>query len=223
MAFLTQFANIGSIFLSPLLLIEEGGDSALAAGLVLAPGAAAVAALSPLAGRLSDRLGPRAVILSGIAVMLAATLFLSTYATARPAYLLALGLFALGVGFAGVNSPAANAASATLARESAGVGLGVYQLFFFLGSGSGPAILGAFLSSRREGGEGPLNPFYGFDASPYSDAFLLAAAALALALLAAVGVEGSEGNRESAKPGRFAGSEGSGQSLSKERQGRQGG
>ena len=222
-AFLTQFANIGSIFLSPLLLVEEGGSSALAAGLVLAPGAAAVAALSPLAGRLSDRLGPRAVILAGIAVMLAAALFLSLFATARSAYSLALGLLALGVGFAGVNSPAANAASATLARESAGVGLGVYQLFFFLGSGSGPAILGAFLSSRRDGGAGPLNPFYGFDASPFSDAFLLAAAALALALLAAVGIQGSNGSREKPETERFAGSRGSEQSSSKVSRGRQDG
>ena len=194
-AYLSQFATIGSIFLAPLLLVEEGGSSSLAAGLVLAPGAAAVAALSPLAGRLSDRLGPRMVILAGLVLMLAAALFLSLYATARPAYLLTLGLLAFGVGFAAVNSPAANAASATLSREAAGVGLGIYQLFYFLGAGSGPAILGAFLSSRYEGGEEPLNPFYALDAAPFSDAFLLAALALVLAILAAFGVRGSNGDR----------------------------
>jgi MFS family permease len=182
--FLAQFANVGSLFLAPMLLIGEGRLSALSVGLLLAPGAAAVALLAPLAGRLSDRLGPRAVLVPSLAVMLLAVLFLSSYAVGRSAGAVALGLLALGVGYAGVNSPTANAASATVSREVAGASLGIYQLSFFLGSGSGPALLGAFLASRRGENAGALNPLYSLDAAAFSDAFLLASVALVLALLA---------------------------------------
>jgi len=68
--FLAQFTNIGSLFLAPLLLEGAGGLSPAAAGLILAPGAVAVAILSPFAGRLSDRLGPRTVLLFGLTFML---------------------------------------------------------------------------------------------------------------------------------------------------------
>lgn len=186
--FLAQFSFVGSLFLVPILLTGVVGLSALSAGLVLAPGAAAIAALSPLAGRLSDRLGSRPVILCGLIVVLASALFLSSYGVGSPAYVVAAGVLVLGVGYAGVNSPAVNAASATLSGEIAGVGLGIYQMFFFLGAGSGPAVLGALLSLRRESGGQALNPLYTLDAAPFSDVFLGVGVAALIALLATAGL-----------------------------------
>ena len=194
--FLALLANLGSLFLAPLLLTETEGFSILAAGLALAPGAVAVAALSPLAGRLSDRLGPRRVIFGGLAVMLSSALFISSYAAGRSIYMVAAGILILGIGFAGVNSPVANAASAVLSRSSAGVGLGVYQLFFFLGGGFGPALTGAFLALRQGQGSDALNPLYSFGGAPFSDAFLVVAGALLIALLAAAGIGGKPGAPE---------------------------
>jgi hypothetical protein len=52
-----------------------------------------------------------------------------------------------------------------------------------MGSGAGPAVLGAFLASRRTASGGAINPLYSLQDSPYSDAFLLTALALILALL----------------------------------------
>jgi DHA2 family metal-tetracycline-proton antiporter-like MFS transporter/DHA2 family florfenicol/chloramphenicol resistance protein-like MFS transporter len=72
----------------------------------------------------------------------------------------------------------------------AGTGLGIYQLFFFLGSGSGPAVLGAFLASRHGAPGGALNPLYSLRADPFSDAFLLAALAVSLALVASTTLDG---------------------------------
>lgn len=180
--FLAQFANIGSLFLSPLLLEGSNGLPPAQAGLALAPGAVAVALLSPPAGRLSDRFGPWAVLPAGLVMMIASAFVLSSFVVGASAYLVAGGLLLLGVGYAGVNSPAANAASAAISQRTAGTGLGIYQLFFFLGSGSGPAVLGAFLASRRGTGEA-LNPLYNLQATPFSDAFLLAGGAVILALL----------------------------------------
>jgi DHA2 family metal-tetracycline-proton antiporter-like MFS transporter/DHA2 family florfenicol/chloramphenicol resistance protein-like MFS transporter len=63
------------------------------------------------------------------------------------------------------------------------VGLGLYQMLFFLGAGAGPALVGAFLAARR-GSETALNPLYDLGAAPFSDAFLLLALCALAGLLA---------------------------------------
>ncbi len=77
-----------------------------------------------------------------------------------------------------------NAAANALFGEDVGAGLGIFQGLFFLGGGTGPAIIGAFLAARREGAFDAINPFYFLDAAPFSDAFLVMAAALAVSLIA---------------------------------------
>ncbi len=179
--FLAQFANIGSLFLAPLLLEDSNGLPPAQAG--LAPGAVAVALLSPLAGRLSDRYGSWSVLPLGLTMMLGGAFVLSSFVAGASAYLLAGGILLLGIGYSGVNSPAANAASETVSQKTAGTGLGIYQLFFFLGSGSGPAVLGAVLAARSGEAGGAINPLYALQAAPFSDAFLVAGAAVILSLL----------------------------------------
>jgi DHA2 family metal-tetracycline-proton antiporter-like MFS transporter len=57
--FFSMLANLSALVFVPLLLVEVNGLSAGAAGLVLTPGAVALAILSPLTGRLSDHVGVR--------------------------------------------------------------------------------------------------------------------------------------------------------------------
>lgn len=186
--FFTMFANVGTLVLTPFLLSEVNGLSAAGIGLVLAPGAAAVAVLSPVAGRLSDRFGPRVLIRSGLVVILLSTLAVSAFGAGASSAAVAAGILGLGIGFSAMNSPNANAASATLSTEESGVGLGIYQLVFFLGAGFGPAMAATFLALRQDTGSGALNPFYALDAAPFSDAFLLIAFAAAVALAATFGI-----------------------------------
>jgi MFS transporter, DHA2 family, metal-tetracycline-proton antiporter len=181
--FLAMLANLTSIIFVPLMLSEVNGLGAGAAGLALAPGAIAVALLSPFAGRLSDRVGSRPLILAGLATMTLSLLALSAlWAGASPLFV-ATGMLGVGVGFACVTSPNTNATAATLPPDEVGVGLGIYQMLFFLGGGTGPALLGAFLAARRESGAGALNPFYTLDATAFSDAFLLLSLCSLVALL----------------------------------------
>jgi MFS transporter, DHA2 family, metal-tetracycline-proton antiporter len=189
--FFMMFANLGSLILSPLLLSEENGLPAAGIGLALAPGALTVAVLSPLTGRLSDRIGPRALVRIGLVIMLVSTFFISSFAAGAPALWVSAGLWGLGLGFAAVNSPNANAATATLSPEESGVGLGIYQMIFFLGGGFGPAVAATFLAFRNAPGTDALNPIYAFDAAPFSDAFLLVSAATIVAFLASFGLKSS--------------------------------
>ncbi len=187
--FFMMFANVGTLVLTPFLVSEVNGLSAAGIGLVLAPGAAVVAILSPVAGRLSDRFGPRLLIRTGLAVMLLSTFGLSTIGVGASAVVVSLGVLGLGLGFSIVNSPTANAAAATLSAEESGVGLGIFQLVFFLGGGFGPAVTATLLAARQEAGGAAINPLYNLQAAPFSDAFLLIALSAAIALVATFGIK----------------------------------
>ena len=190
--FFSMLANVTALVFVPLLVSEVNGLSPTRAGLVLAPGAVALAILSPIAGRLSDRVGAKPPIFAGLGVMLLSALFLSTFGAGGSAVLVSLGMLGFGAGFAFANSPTTNAAQAVLPRSEVGVGLGIYQGLFFLGGGTGPAVIGAFFAARGDAGAGALNPLYGLGAAPFSDAFLMVAAALLVSLTATLWVRGAK-------------------------------
>jgi DHA2 family metal-tetracycline-proton antiporter-like MFS transporter len=148
-----------------------------------------VAILSPLTGRLSDRVGVRPPIVAGLMIMGFSTLFISTFAGGSPV-MIAVGLVGVGMGFAFVQSPANNAAANALPDSEVGGGMGIFAGAFFLGAGTGPALMGAFLAAREESSSGAINPLYTLEAAPFSDAFLAMVPALFIALIAAFGLRG---------------------------------
>jgi DHA2 family metal-tetracycline-proton antiporter-like MFS transporter/DHA2 family florfenicol/chloramphenicol resistance protein-like MFS transporter len=183
--FFSMLANLSMFVFVPLLIIEANGLSAGVAGLVLTPGAVAMAILSPMSGRLSDRIGAMTPILAGLTVMALSILFISTFGAGASPLLISAGMLGSGVGFALANPATTNAAANALPKEEVGAGMGIYQGAFFLGAGTGPALIGAFLAARREGNFEALNPMYLLDAAPFSDAFLAIAIAPLIALVAA--------------------------------------
>jgi MFS transporter, DHA2 family, metal-tetracycline-proton antiporter len=184
--FFAMLANVSSLVFIPLLISTVNELPSAAVALALTPGAISLAILSPVAGRLSDRIGMRTPIVVGLCLMLLSVLFLSTFGAGASPIVVAAGMFGVGTGFAFANSPTTNAAAAALPREEVGVGLGIYQGLFFLGGGTGPAVIGAFLEARREAGTEALNPFYHLDAAFFSDAFLMVGIALLLAFAASL-------------------------------------
>lgn len=196
--FFAMFANLVVLVFVPLLVIEVGGLAPGTAGLVLTPGAVALALLSPLTGRLSDRVGVRLPIASGLIIMALSLLFISTFAGAS-AVLITVGVLGVDAGFAFIQSPTNNAAAGALADAEVGAGLGLFTGAFFLGSGAGPALIGALLAARQESGSGAWNPLntLTLGAAPFSDAFLVTILALLIALAAASGLQRS---RREGKP-----------------------
>ncbi|GAA4809972.1 MFS transporter [Actinomycetospora chlora] len=179
--FLAMFCYLGTILLVPLLVATVNRLGVGHVGLVLLPGAVAVAALSSPAGRLSDRLGPRRLVGTGLALLAAAVLTLST-AAGGSALLLSAVTFLVGVALASITSPLINAAAAAVPAEHAGVGLGLYQGAFFLGGGTGAAVLGTVLAARTAGAGGSWNPLHDGAGAPFSDALLVIAGVLVVAI-----------------------------------------
>ena len=183
-----MLANVSALVFVPLLVSEVNGLSPGQAGLVLTPGAVALAIISPLAGRWSDRIGVRPLIFTGLVTMLLSVLSISTFGAGATPVVVSLGMLGVGAGFALANSPNINAAASALGPEEVGAGLGIFNGALFLGGGTGPAVIGAFLAARKEADAGALNPLYALDAAAYSDAFLALTLALLISLVAALGL-----------------------------------
>jgi DHA2 family metal-tetracycline-proton antiporter-like MFS transporter/DHA2 family florfenicol/chloramphenicol resistance protein-like MFS transporter len=183
-----MLANVSALVFVPLLVSEVNGLSPGQAGLVLTPGAVALAIISPLAGRWSDRIGGRPLIFTGLVTMLLSVLSISTFGAGATPVVVSLGMLGVGAGFALANSPNINAAASALGPEEVGAGLGIFNGAFFLGGGTGPAVIGALLAARKEAEAGALNPLYALDAAAFSDVFLALALALLISLVAALGL-----------------------------------
>jgi MFS transporter, DHA2 family, metal-tetracycline-proton antiporter len=187
--FCAMLASLSALVFTPLLLVEVNGLAPGTAGLVLTPAAVVLALLSPLTGRLSDRIGGRPIIVAGLGIMALALLWLATVAGAAP-LLVGVGMIGMGVGSACIQSPLNNAATTALPRDAMGGGMGIFVGTFFLGGGTGPALVGAWLAARQAAAASALLPWYRFDAAPFSDAFLALTLAPLVALVAALGLRG---------------------------------
>ena len=181
-AFLAMVVNLGALVFVPLLLVDVNGLAPGEGALVMIPAGIAVAALSPLVGRLADRVGARPLVLTGLTAMFVFALFLSTVTGAIPA---GVGVLGISVGFLLVLTPIISAAASALPPTQVGAGLGILQGAQFLGAGTGPALFGVLVSAREQSG-GALNPLYtGHDGAAFSDAFLAMAVVTVVSLVVA--------------------------------------
>ncbi|GAB2882854.1 MFS transporter [Streptomyces mayteni] len=184
--FLAMVVNLGGLVFVPLLVVEVNGLTPAEGALVMIPAGVAVALLSPLIGRLADRVGARPLVLAGLALIGLFSLWLSTLAGGSSVLPAGVGILGLSVGFMLVMTTIIGAVAGELPPAQAGVGLGVLQGAQFLGAGTGPAVFGVLLSARRESGGGAVNPLYsGDEGAAYSDVFLAMAAVVVLTLLVA--------------------------------------
>ena len=125
----------------------------------------------------------------GLVIFALSMFYISAFAAGASAVAVAVGILGQSLGFALVNSPNTNAAAASLSRDESGVGLGIYQMLFFLGGGFGPAVAATFLAVRQGTGSGALNPLFASNSAPFSDAFLLLTASTIVSLIAASGLK----------------------------------
>ncbi|HPW55915.1 MAG: MFS transporter [Thermoanaerobaculaceae bacterium] len=115
-------ATFAVSFLLSLYLQSVRGLDARAAGLVLLVQPILMAALSPAAGRLSDRMEPRLVASVGMALSMGALVAFAFLGATSSAWLIGLGLGLLGVGFGLFSSPNTNAVLSAVPRADLGLG-----------------------------------------------------------------------------------------------------
>jgi len=120
-ALINYSATFAVTFLLSLYLQYIKGFSPQTSGLILVVQPAIMAALSPAAGRLSDRWEPRTLASVGMLCAAAGLLLFAFLDAASPIWFLAAGLAVLGFGFALFSSPNTNAIMSAVDRQSYGV------------------------------------------------------------------------------------------------------
>jgi EmrB/QacA subfamily drug resistance transporter len=142
-ALIVSFAMLGVFFFLALYMQDILGYSPLEAGIRFLPSTLMIVTVAPVAGRLSDRYGPRWLIAGGLAIV-AASLFSfsgiavdSTYIDLLPGFML------LGIGIAMTMSPMTSAAMNAVPVEKAGIASGVLSMFRMVGGSLGVAVTGA--------------------------------------------------------------------------------
>src|SRR5918999_2891657 len=184
------FGVFGSIFLLAQFFQVTQGYSPLEAGLRTLPWTGMPMLVAPIAGLLSDRIGSRPLMASGLALQAVAIAWLASVSTPTVPYGdLVLPFVMAGVGMALVFAPAANAVLGAVRPEEAGQASGATNAIRELGGVLGVAVLATVFAST------------GSFASPqeYTDgmtsAIWVGAAVLAVGALAALLVPGKRRDR----------------------------
>ena len=120
-ALVNYSATFAVTFLLSLYLQAVRGLSPQSAGVILLIQPVLMTLLSPLAGRVSDRVEPRLVASTGMALTSLALVLFARLGTTSPLGAVALGLVLIGVGFGLFSSPNTNAVMSAVEARSYGV------------------------------------------------------------------------------------------------------
>jgi MFS family permease len=102
--------------------------------------------MGPLAGRLSDRIGPRPLMTAGL-VAVSLSLFWQGHLAVDTSYGFLVGAFVLmGIGMGLVMSPMSTAAMNAVDKSKAGVASGVLNMSRMVGGSFGVAAMGALIA-----------------------------------------------------------------------------
>src|SRR3954471_2863419 len=151
---LLGIALFGSLILLPLYYQLVRGADALATGLLLMPQGLGAAVAMPIAGLLTDRIGARVVVPTGIVVALIGTLGLTQVGATTPYLSLAAALFVIGLGLGGTIMPSMAVAFAAVPREAVAQATSAINVIQRLAGALGAALLAVVLqrSIETEGG-----------------------------------------------------------------------
>lgn len=146
---LVMVAMFGIFFYMSLYVQQILGYSALQAGAIFLPMTCLIMIGAPLAGRATDRIGPRWLMAGGLVLLAGSLGLFARLGVGADFWSLLPGLVVGGVGMAIVMTPMTTAAMSSVPLPKAGVAGGVLNTFRQVGGAMGIAIMGAILSSRE--------------------------------------------------------------------------
>jgi EmrB/QacA subfamily drug resistance transporter len=151
-ALVVTFAMMAQFFFVTLYMQDILGFSPVEAGVRFLPATLMIVAFAPIAGRLTDRVGPRWLIGGGMTIVSISLYWLttihvgSTYADIWPSFVL------MGFGMAMVMSPMSTAAMNAVAVSKAGVASGILSMNRMVGGVLGVAVIGAVFAAIAPAG-----------------------------------------------------------------------
>jgi EmrB/QacA subfamily drug resistance transporter len=151
-ALVVTFAMMSQFFFLALYMQDILGLSPLEAGVRFLPATLMIVTVAPIAGRLTDKVGPRWLIATGLTFVSAALYWLTTinlgttYADIWPSFVL------MGFGMALVMSPMSTAAMNAVSVSKAGVASGILSMNRMIGGTLGVAVIGAVFQAIAPAG-----------------------------------------------------------------------
>jgi EmrB/QacA subfamily drug resistance transporter len=157
-AFIVSFAMLAFFFFIALYMQNIKGYSPLEAGVRFLPSTLVIMVAGPIAGRLTDKVGPRPLITTGL-VLVAGSLFWLGHLSPDTAYISLAGAFVLmGFGMGMVMSPMSTAAMNSVEPQKAGVASGILSMSRMVGGSFGVAAMGALIATLGSHRLGQLLP-----------------------------------------------------------------
>src|SRR5215467_1017007 len=143
------FGMFGSIFLIAQFLQVVQHYSPLQAGLRTLPWTAMPVLVAPIAGSLSDRIGGRPLLATGLALQAIGLGWLAAVISPTVAYATLIPAFVVsGIGMSLFFAPVANVVLGSVRRDQEGIASGANNAIRELGGVFGIAVLGAVFSAR---------------------------------------------------------------------------
>lgn len=181
--YVTVVAFFGAEFLLPVYIQVLRGEPALTAGLVLLPLALCAGLSLPLAGAAYDRIGPRALVVSGFALLAYNTWQLAHLTATTPIRFLVVLTAIRGLALGLTVQTPFTAALADVSHEALPRATSLVASTRYLVQAYGIAILATLLGTRAFGGVGPGAVTLAGLARAYTLTFWLAIAGLLLGLM----------------------------------------
>ena len=142
-------AIFSTLFLLPIFIEDVLNYNAMHAGYLMAPFAIAVAVASPVAGKISDKYGPKYLLLSGMFIFAISNFYLRSISLQTSIPFIVYNQFLRGLGVGLINAPVMMTVINSAKFEQIPDASALYNVLFQIGASFGIAWSGEELAVRQ--------------------------------------------------------------------------